>query len=171
MAEPPIVFEAPFDESLIDSAARSLVRQMLKRRLTWKLYSAAAINLVAFVIVCILLGNQPMTWVVGLIAIAPLYFVAVSLFGHRRVADILRRRYKPSAQISINREAVTIEAHERAFTLPWRDFKQIIEFHDYFLFALLSPIGGFVIPRKNMPVEAETIIREIGKTHGNFTAA
>ena len=161
-----IEFEAPFSESLIEAAAKSLVRQSLKRYFNWKLCIGGAINMVAFVSIPILLPGSWMTWVIGFIAIVPpVYWLLALTIRPRKVAEILRERLQPSAHISLGPDSFTVAANGRSATMLWADVKEVIEYKDYFLFMLLR-IGGVIVPRSNIPAEGNDLIRGVARTRG-----
>jgi YcxB-like protein len=161
-----IEFEAPFSDTLIEAAAKSLVRQSLKRFLNWKLYVAGAINIIAFVAILIWLPASWMTWAIGFIAIVPpVYWLLALTFRPRKVAELLRQYLQPSAQISLGPDGFTVAANGRSQTILWSDVKEIIEFEDFYLIMLLR-IGGITVPRSKMPAEGENLIRGIAQTRG-----
>jgi YcxB-like protein len=164
-----IEFEAPFSDTLIEVAAKSLVRQSLERFFGWKFLIAGTINIIAFVLILALWPSTLAIWVIGFIAIAPpVYFLLALAIRPRKVGAILRERLQPSAHISLGSDSFTVAANGRSATMLWGDVKKVIEFKDYFLF-MLQPIGGAVVPRSNMPAEGDGLIRELARTRGIFS--
>jgi hypothetical protein len=158
-----VEFDAPFSDALVEAAAKSLVRQSLKWLLGWKLYLAAGINLVAFLFMLVFFPEGPGLWIIGFIAIVPpMYFPLLLTVRSKKVAEILRQRFQPSAHISFEHEGFTVAANGRSTTMQWNNVKEVIEFKDYFL-LMLSRIAGVIVPRENIPADGDELVRSIGR--------
>jgi len=159
-------FEALFSDALIEVAARSLARQRLTRAVPSNLYVISAVSIVAFAVALVHSPANSRTWFIGVVAVArPVFFFLALNSQAREIAEVLRQRFQPTAQISLGAESFTITANGRTETMLWDDAREIVELKDYFL-VVLPRIGGVVVPRANMPAEGADLVRGAARARG-----
>jgi len=75
----------------------------------------------------------------------------------------MKKGLKPTARLSVSSSSFTMSAKGRSFTKRWSDLKAILEFSDYFLFVV-APLAFTFIPKKDIPQEAQQLIREASRS-------
>jgi hypothetical protein len=154
-----IEFDARLSDAVAQNAAKALVRQSLSHIFTKWFYAACIVNLVAFVGVALLLPGSSVKWFVGIIALGgPLYFLMARTVRPNKVAEHLKARLQPIVHVTLGDDTFTLSANGRSITSLWADVKSVIEAPDYFL-LMTSRIGGAIIPRDGIPIEAQDMIR------------
>ena len=162
-------FQASYDDAMIEEAARAFMHRLRKKYGTL-LFVACVVNIIGFVLVLVLPGSGlSLTVLVGLIAaLGPIYFPWAYHRFPQKFATNMKKGLKPAVQVSLNSSSLGMSANGQSFTKPWTDFKEILEFADYFMFVL-NPLAFTFVPKKDTPVAAQQLIRETA--HFNASAA
>jgi hypothetical protein len=157
-------FDAEYSDVLIDNAARSFVHR-LSRKYLWLLVAACIMNIVGFVAVLVLPGSSGwMTIAVGLLAaLGPVYFPWRYYRLPGQLGAPMKQVLVPTARVSVTPSTFTLSAKGRSYTSRWTDLKAIEEYPDYFLFVV-GLLAFTFFPRKDMPLEAQQLIREAAAT-------
>jgi hypothetical protein len=153
-----IEFEASYDDSTIDQAARAFYHhQFMKYR--WIIVSACIVNFMGFIAVWYFGVRDWMLFSSGLIAVVgPAYFSWAYFHLPKSAAAQLRSRVKPSARVTVSPFDLTMSTRTGRGTVRWTSFKELVELPDYFLLAI-SPYAFVAIPKKDAPDEAREVIR------------
>lgn len=164
MVTPTFDFDAQYTDALIDDAARTFVHRLFGKYL-WVLVSASIVNIVGFVVVVIL--GDPNDWqivAIGFIAaLGPVYFPLRYVRMPKQFGASMKKVLVPSARVSITPTIFTLSAKDRSFTTRWTELKAIEEYPDYFMFVV-GLLAFTFVPRRGMPKEMETIIREVAQS-------
>src|SRR6266705_2268621 len=157
-------FDAVYDDSLIDSAAKAFVHRLFKKYL-WVLVAACLLNIVGFIFVLIFPGSGTlMTAAIGILAaLGPLYFPWAYFRFPGKFAAPMKRVLKPAARVSVSSSGFSLSAHGRSFTREWTKLKEILEFPEYFL-LVIAPMAFTFIPKKDVPLEAQQLIRDASRS-------
>ena len=153
-----VEFEAAYDDSTIDQAARAFYHhQFMKYR--WIIVFACIVNIIGFAAVWYFGVRGWMLLSSGLIAaVGPIYFPWAYFHLPKSAAAQLRARLKPSARVTVSPSNLTMSTKTGRGAVPWASFRELVELPDYFLLAI-SPYAFVAIPKKDAPEEAREIIR------------
>ena len=153
-------FDAAYSDAIIDDAAKTFVRRLFKRYLGW-LVAVCFLNIAGFVTVLKLPGTgNLLISLTGLLAVlCPLFLLLMYIRFPGKLAAGLKRGMKPSAHVSVRPSGFSMWVTGRSLTKEWTDLQAILEFPDYFL-LVVAPFAFTFIPKKDMPVAAQQLIRE-----------
>ncbi len=160
MSDYPFHFDATYDDAMIHGAAKVFVRRQFGKYLA-VLAVACLLAIGAFVFVLMLPGNGRFATVpTGLVAVlGPMLLLLMYLRLPGKLAAALGRRLKPAASVSVSAAGVSIVGKGLSFTRTWAELTEVVEFPEYFLFAV-APLAFTLVPKKDIPQAAQQLIRE-----------
>ena len=165
MPERTFEFDAEYSDAIIDNAAKTFVHRLFRKYL-WVLVGASISNIIGFVTV-VLLDHGSIDWMtiaIGIVAaLGPVYFPWRYFRMPGQLGTPMKQVLVPGARISVAPENFALSAKGRSFTTRWTDLKAIVEYPDYFLFVV-GLLAFTFVPKKDMPVEAQQLIRDAAAT-------
>jgi hypothetical protein len=148
-------FDVQITESLL---RRVLLRRLLRR---WPLTLLAAVLIGIGVFIDMRSGRLRTVSVVGLTAITIQFLFYTSYYIRQRMSIADWRRLQGDAPVHYNLTPETLRATSclGSTELRWNVFRELLEHTDYLLLSM-GRSGYLTLPRRDVPEEALTFIRE-----------